>query len=589
MKKSAIAGILIGVIVIIIGAGSFVNQDEAVKQDETVKSTLENIPLTLYVSNQSYEISFVDMLIQIDGKKVIEDNFDVGDQSNFYPFELQLTKGEHTIHVISESGELEFEKQFEISEERWMYLLYINDENQPSQLQLKIFEDNSEFFNEIEHLTKSDSEVMPSSNKVDFNRDALVVIQGNSDRGLVDNSLLQGFLAGTRIEMDMNMVKELKPKFWRVGDFNSNTFVKERFPEVKTQILISDLLEDRGKAKPWKNWGEYEEKVTSIVQYSKDNSPVDYFDIWSEPDGLWSGTSDQFYEMIKRTHNVIRTVDPNAKIVGPSSSYYNEAGYAKLLDFLVDNNLHFDALSWHEFNIPEEIPIHVASARSLIDSRVDSLGPMEIQINEFSSGQNHLIPGWTLGWIYYLDDAEVDWASRACWERESGDMSQTSECVKGLNGIFAFDEITPQSIYWVHKFYADMKGTKLDVSISNPKIVALASKDDSTEEIQIVVGRYSCGQTNAWCTFSTNAVKDTPASPVNFEIVLNDYPYAFDTNSLKVTTEKIPFSYGSVPLPQPSRFEPYYLDLENGTNTVIIPFTNFGDGEVMRLLIEPVK
>ncbi len=582
MKKSLTVGILIGIIIIIVIGGNLASQDETIKMES------DNIPLTLYVSNQSFQIDFVDIVIQIDGEKIIEDNFKVGDQSELNSFELQLTKGNHTIHVMSESGGVEFEKQFEMSEERWMYLLYINDETQPSQFQLKIFNDDLEFFSEMKSLTRLDSKVTSSANKVDFARDALIIIQGNSNRGLVDNSIQQGFLAGTRTQMDIDMVKELKPQFWRVGDFNSNTFVKERFPEVKTQILISDLLEDRGKAKPWKNWEEYEEKITSIVQYSKDNSPVDYFDIWSEPDGLWSGTSDQFFEMIKRTHNVIRSVDPNAKIVGPSSSNYNEAGYAQFLDFLVANNLRFDGLSWHEFNIPEDLPIHVASARSMIDSR-PSLGPIEIQINEFSSGQNHLIPGWTLGWIYYLDVAKVDWASRACWEREVGDMSQTSECVKGLNGIFAFDERTPQPIYWVHKFYADMKGTKLDVSISNPKIVALASRDDNTKEIQVVVGRYSCGQTNAWCTFSTNAVKDKPVSPVNFEIVLDNYPYASDASSLKVTTEKIPFSYGSVPLSQPSMLEPYYLDLENGTDTVIIPFANFGDGEVVRLLIEPIK
>ena len=421
--------------------------------------------------------------------------------------------------------------------------------------------------------------------KVDYVKDVLIVIQGNSVHDSVEDSILQGFLAGTRIEMNMDSIKDLKPRFWRVGDFNSNDFVRERFPEVKTQIVLSDLLEEKGKSKPWKNWNAYENKVKSIVQYSKDNSPVDYFDIWSEPDHLWSGTSDQFFEMIKRTHNIIRDIDPNAKIVGPSASYYNEAGYAQFLDFLVANNLHFDAISWHEFYLPENIPIHVSSAKAMIDNR--SLGPMEIQINEFSSGQRHLIPGWTMGWIYYLDEAKVDWASKACWEREIGDRNQTSECIKGLNGIFAEDEITPHAIYWVHKFYAEMKGSKLEVSTNNPKIVALASKDDVNKEIQVLIGRYSCGQANAWCTFSNRAVPDDPLSPINLEVAINDYPYSSDENSINATVEKIPFSYGSVPLYQPVRSEVNNLVLER--NNAIISLANFGDGEVIKIIIKPIK
>lgn len=417
-------------------------------------------------------------------------------------------------------------------------------------------------------------------------KDAHIIIQGNSNQGSFDNSILQGFLAGARIEMDKDLVRELKPRFWRVGDFGSNQIVRELIPDIKTQIVLSDLLVEKASTKPWKNWEEYEQKVRTIVQHSKDNSPVDYWDIWSEPDHLWTGTSDQFLEMVKRTHDAIRIVDPNAKLVGPSFSYYNEESIRMYLNFLVANNLHFDAISWHEFNIPEDLPHHVNSVRSMITER-PSLGNMEIHINEFVSGQNHLIPGWTAGWIYYLEEAKVDWASRACWEREIGDTTLTSECVKGLNGVFTEDEKTPQAIYWVHKFYADMKGTKLTVNSSEPKIVALASTDNESKIIQVLIGRYSCGQTNSWCNFSASAVSDIPFSPINLEIVLYDYPYASNSLSTSITIEKIPFSYGSVPLPQPIRSQSYNLNLQN--NNLVIPISDFGDGEVIRLLIEPIQ
>ena len=420
-------------------------------------------------------------------------------------------------------------------------------------------------------------------NTNDITTDVKIIIQGDSDQGSFNDPLLQGFLASARIEMDKDLVRELKPHFWRVGDFGSNQIVRELIPDVKTQIVLSDLFVEKAATKPWTNWDEYEQKVRTLVQHSKDNSPVDYWDVWSEPDHLWTGTTEQFFETVKRTHDVIRAVDPDANLVGPSISYYDEKFLETYLDFLVANNLQFDAISWHEFNIPEELPSHVNSVRNMIAER-PALGNMEIQINEFVSGQNHLIPGWTAGWIYYLEEAEVDWANRACWEREIGDMALTSECVKGLNGVFAEDEKTPQAVYWVHKYYADMKGTKLYVNSLEPKVVALASKVDDSESIQIMVGRYSCGQTNAWCNFSPSAVPDTPFSPINLEIVLDDYPYV-DVTSVKVSTEKIPFFYGSVNLPRPQMLEPYSLVVKN--NTISILISNFGDGEVLRLLLEP--
>ena len=131
-------------------------------------------------------------------------------------------------------------------------------------------------------------------------KDVRITIQGNSNQSSFNDSLLQGFLAGARLEMDKDLVRELKPKFWRVGDFGSNQIVRELIPDVKTQIVLSDLFAEKASTKPWENWDAYEQNVRTIVQHSKENSPVDYWDIWSEPDHLWNGTSDQFLEMVKR-------------------------------------------------------------------------------------------------------------------------------------------------------------------------------------------------------------------------------------------------------------------------------------------------
>lgn len=94
--------------------------------------------LTLTVSNQSFEISPVDIAVKIDGIEVIDENFEVGSQHNFHEYEFQLEKGVHTIRVSSVQGNAQVEQEFELDEEKWGYLFYVNDEEHPPRFVLEI-------------------------------------------------------------------------------------------------------------------------------------------------------------------------------------------------------------------------------------------------------------------------------------------------------------------------------------------------------------------------------------------------------------------------------------------------------------------
>ena len=67
---------------------------------------------TLYVSNQSFAISPVDILVEIDGELVVSGYFKVGDQHDYKGFTLALLPGEHNIRIWSKKGETEFSKEF---------------------------------------------------------------------------------------------------------------------------------------------------------------------------------------------------------------------------------------------------------------------------------------------------------------------------------------------------------------------------------------------------------------------------------------------------------------------------------------------
>jgi hypothetical protein len=61
-------------------------------------------PLTLYVSNQSFDDPSVDITVTIDGRVVVDEEFDVEGQHNWKTFELDLGPGEHTLRAESSTG-----------------------------------------------------------------------------------------------------------------------------------------------------------------------------------------------------------------------------------------------------------------------------------------------------------------------------------------------------------------------------------------------------------------------------------------------------------------------------------------------------
>ena len=82
----------------------------------------------LYVSDQSFNISPVDISIFIDGKLAISEDFDVAGsrvpQHNWKQFQFNLEQGNHTIKAVSERGDAILEESFEVKQKNWAVIDY---------------------------------------------------------------------------------------------------------------------------------------------------------------------------------------------------------------------------------------------------------------------------------------------------------------------------------------------------------------------------------------------------------------------------------------------------------------------------------
>ncbi len=91
-----------------------------------VNSTLldPNGNFTLYVSNQSFAISPVDIKVQIDGDVVVHQNFDVGTQHNWKKFRIALPPGTHSLTATSAKGDATLRQEFAVTGEHWAVVDY---------------------------------------------------------------------------------------------------------------------------------------------------------------------------------------------------------------------------------------------------------------------------------------------------------------------------------------------------------------------------------------------------------------------------------------------------------------------------------
>ena len=163
MKTRLIISIIIGAVIISSTSGYLLYQDSLCNSSsgylhnprmnsiwdclQFLSDQESNVPgypgnFTLTVSNQSFDIDPVDILVKIDGITVIDDEFLVKQQHNYHHFDFILKPGTHTIYAESIKGKSQLNEEFTIEKELWASLnfqYYEGDETLPK-LRLKISE-----------------------------------------------------------------------------------------------------------------------------------------------------------------------------------------------------------------------------------------------------------------------------------------------------------------------------------------------------------------------------------------------------------------------------------------------------------------
>jgi hypothetical protein len=442
--------------------------------------------------------------------------------------------------------------------------------------------------------------------------DACVGIDATVDAGPAELRA-QGFLHGVSNDAGGRpgappapLLKPVMPRWWRVQISRdvADARVAGSHGAVVT-ALLSDAwkaahIDGRGRTKtPWSDWKEYKSWVTGFVTATeRQGVRIDYWDIQNEPRDLtyyaaedqYSVTTRNLLQQFLAAYQAIKAADPSARVVGPSLDGFQEypgeypgtiLDLRTFLDFWVEHGLKLDAVSWHELstirgetdttNAPEAIVQHVARARALLQAR-PTLGKPLIFINEYGASSTHLVPGWMVGNIAALEEANVNQANHSCW----GGV----ECFEpALDGLLTPDGTQTRAVYWVAAAYGAMTGRRVPVSTTQDGVTGFATFDPATSTVRLLLGRHVS------CTARTNPYCEEPASatpgPVGVAVTIK----IASSNRQQVTIARIPDVSGPLGLPQ----QVSTTTVTPTQGVVEVPIPAFADGDAYVITLSPTS
>ena len=234
---------------------------------------------------------------------------------------------------------------------------------------------------------------------------------------------------------------------------------------------------------------EYKDKLVYCIYNEMDNG-VWFGDHWIEENRY------KFYDAWASTYNVVKEINPDAKIAGPGHCSYNYDWNKEFLTYCKNNNCMPDMFVWHELAGEPNYSIYWMEYRfNEFNEMCDELGVdrMPICISEYGLMQTNGIPGESVKWISRLEASDV-YGCVAYWR-----------LANNLAEVVA-DDVTPNSNYWVYKFYADMKGKELEVTewdmfhsnignwlkgkypLFNKGFIGMASFDEAENKFYVLTG-----------------------------------------------------------------------------------------------------
>lgn len=265
------------------------------------------------------------------------------------------------------------------------------------------------------------------------------------------------------------------------GKYDCVKFVDERFlPQVREQV--ENIMKT-----------DYSDRIVYCLYNECDNA-------------IWFGAEDEngnpqfndegranFYSAWKKTYDFVKSIDPDAKIGGPGYYEYNIEKLTSFLDYCYANDCMPDVMIYHELQDASSafFEDHYEEYRATEEKYGVRL---PIIVTEYGCMYECGNPGDMLPYICAMENTQV-YGNVAYW-RLANNLCDT-----------AADDNSPNSNWWLFRWYADMEGARLkskviDIMHSDVANVvkynrdrfhyvplnALSSINDDRDEVTVILG-----------------------------------------------------------------------------------------------------
>ena len=257
----------------------------------------------------------------------------------------------------------------------------------------------------------------------------------------------------------------------------------------KVTIRLADVLP--GWPYTWPGQASWLASVTTVINSKIASGRSNYYgyEIFNEPNDTWKTANGDFHATCwKPTYDLIRKLDPQAKIIGPSYSYYNSTSMKAFLTYCKANNCLPDIICWHQWG-SAGISSTIDSYRALETSL--GISPRAISLNEYSSSTHTYegSPGVSVPFIAKFERKGVESACISWWFTG----------LPGRLGSLLTAKNAKGGGWWMYKWYGDMTGAMVKTVPPNDAsegVDAFAALDKTTKVASIVLGGNSIGTVN---------------------------------------------------------------------------------------------
>lgn len=221
------------------------------------------------------------------------------------------------------------------------------------------------------------------------------------------------------------------------GTYDALTFMRERFlPQVREKV--TELSQK-----------DYSDRLVYCLYNECDNA------VWfgtPNEDKSWYGFDDaakaEFYAAWKETYDLVKSIAPDAMIGGPGYCDYDSYEIRHFLDYCRKNNCLPEIMIYHELSVDSSTlwAEHYEDYR-LIEEEL-GIGELPIIVTEYGTMAECGVPDDMLKYIVKMEETGV-YGNVAYW-RLANNLCDT-----------AADSNSPNSNWWLYRWYADMEGNLL--------------------------------------------------------------------------------------------------------------------------------